>query len=1122
MEFLQKQARRAGNISQWSIDHPHAVIAFFLGVAILAFIAIGFYMPRRMMPYVESPLIGVVTMMPGLSAEEMEMYVSKPIEEQLVNVKHLRYIRSTSQDGFSIVSLEFDYGSNMQRALFDVQALMNVVQANLPNFGANLKPSWVLPIDPLNLPVLSMSLTGKGWSMERLRQLADNEVVNRLKTVHDVYSVVPFGGWRRQLQVVVDRRKLAAVGMSILDVKNAIDQYNVSRAAGTLTDGPTESIIRVDSRARGPEDLLSIPIKTVSGNETAPAPAAPASQGGGMGGGGAPPSAGSSAPSARGGGYGTPRVVYVRDVASVRDAHWDRRSAYHYVGGGRVETSIEVSVIQNPEASSAKVVPAVLREVRAIEKDYPGVHFEVAYDNAHFVGILFRNMIEELGLAILLTGLAVLLFLGEWRGALISLITIPVSLGMAVLALIPMGMTLNSGTLVGLLLSIGRLVDDSIIDIHAVERELRLGKDPVRATVDGITQVRVAVMASTFMLVLALTPLLFCGGIVELMFRELVWPIVMGLMASMVVSFTLTALLASRLLRPPAELEREHGMWLHRRILGPVQAILDRMEHGYERAIVWMLEHRFSNMVRILATIVIGFGFYQFIGSEMMPLADVGQAYGVLEMSPGTSFDRTEKITTAFENILLKYPEVRKVSTEIGAETMFESFSPFYSGYAMPAVNAATFMITLSDKDERRRTIWDVVDGARAEALASLPGIRRLQIKEMGSDVMASSLAPVQLNVYGKDLAMLDRLGRQVVDVAENTPGMAQAGTSWALGNPSWDVRVDPARAQALGLSPDDVASQLYYLTRGGLTNEFYRLPNLRQNTVLVRLEADQRKNAADLSTLTLGTSSGRAVPLSAIADIVPRPSPTLIEHDGGRRVETVTGFYRKNGPPSMDLTMDVMMGAISKVNFPPGYGLEMRGDMTQMMDSFRRLLWGLGLAVIFIVLVLISQFRGFLQPLQMVFSIPLELSGIFVALFLAHQAFSTVSIMAVIVLTGMDMTTAILLVDMIMHYRDRGVPRNEAVVRACPQRLRPILMTSIITIIVMVPVAFFPRTGIDAYQPLGTVIIGGLVVGTILSLFDIPIMHTYVDDFSRWIYRVILRREYSWPVRFTDDDTPL
>jgi len=1106
-------------IHKWSIEHPYVIISFYLSVVVMAVLVIGFYMPRRFMPYVESPMVGVVTMMPGLSAQEMEMYISKPIEESLVNVKNLHYIRSTSQDGFSIVSLEFRYGTDMKKALFDVQSLMNVIQANLPATGANLKPSWVLAIDPLNLPILSLAVTGdERWDKVRLRELVDNDVINRLRVVPNVYSVVPFGGYKRQLQVIVDRNKLAAYKLSILDVRNAIDRYNVSRSAGRVTNGANEAIVRVDTRATDPNTVLNYPIASINGSglpTVLTSASSPSS--GGMAGLSAPSAAAPVPP-----GTGTlnqPRIVYVRDVARVVDSYWERRSAYHFMDRGRVKEALEVAVIQDPGASSAKVVPAVEKVLKELQAENPGVKFEVAYDNSHFVNVLFKNMFEELGLAILLTAAAVLLFLGEWRGTLISLITIPISLAMAILGLVPLGMTLNSGTLIGLLLSIGRLVDDSIIDIHAVERHMRMGKDPKTATIDGIAEVRLAVIASTIMLVLALSPLLFCGGIVQLMFVELVWPIILGLVASMLVSFTLTALLCANLLKPHAELEAERKLWLYRRVLGPFQNLMDRLETGYANTIRWMLRRRFSNMARILATVIIGFTFYHFIGSEMMPLADVGQAYGVLEMAPGTSFAETERATRALEKIMARRPEIEKVSTEIGSESLFESFSPFYTGYAMPQANAATMMITFSDKDDRKRDIWQIIDSVYDEATSTIPGIRRLQIKEMGSDVMASSLAPVSVIAYGKSLSILNQMGQQVLQIAKQTPGLYQPAASWDMAQPSYKIDVIPERAQALGLTPEDISQQAYYSLAGGLTNEWYRLPNVRQDTVLVRYAEQDRRNSADIGGMYITAPDGRQVPLKSVANVRLEAAPTIVEHDGVRRVVSINGFYRKDGylgrqsKPSMDVTMDLMMAAVRKVNFPAGYGIEARGDMTQMMDSFRRLLVGLALAMVFIFLVLVAQFRGFLQPLQMVFSLPLELSGVFLALYLAHQAFSSVSIMAVIVLTGMDITTAILLIDMIARYRDRGVPRDQAVMEACPQRLRPILMTSMITMIVMIPVAFFPKTGMDAYQPLGTVILGGLLVGTILSLFDIPIMHTYVDDLIWWVNWRFLKRKWEWPV---------
>ena len=1069
----QKISKGSSNITRWSIEHPYAIMAFYTGVFILAVIAILYFMPRRMMPYVQSPMIGVVTMMPGLSSEEMETYISKPIEENLVNVKNLHYIRSISQEGFSIVSLEFNYGTKMKEVLFDVQSLMNVIQGSLPVTGSNLKPSWVLPIDPLNIPILSLSLKSEGWDMVKLREFADNEVTNRLKTVKNVYSIVNYGGYRRQLQVIVDKNKLSSYGLSILDVRNAVDKNNVSHSGGTLTYKDKESIIRFDNRALDANSVMNYPLSVIKkGTKNSPV---------------------SNSSDSSSNFINHPGIVYIKDVANVVDSFFERRSAYHFVHAGKIDPSIEVSIIQDPEASSALVVPAVMNELKKIEADYPGIKFEVAYDNAHFINILFKNMFEELGIAILLTGIAVLLFLGEWRGTVISLITIPTSLSIAILGLIPFGMTLNSGTLIGLLVSIGRLVDDSIIDIHAVERHLKMGKDPKTATIEGITEVRLAVMSSTFMLCLALSPLLFCGGVVELMFKELVMPIILALLSSMLVSFTLTSLLSAKFLKNSADLQYERRNWFYTRVLNPFQNFLNNLENNYSKSVGWALRNRFTVMSIVIVLIITGYGFYNFIGSEMMPLADVGQAYGVVEAVPGTSFEAMEKKVYKFETILLKYPEIEKVSAEIGAESMFESFSPFYTGYAMPLVNVATFMFTFSDKDERKKNIWNVMDSVQQEALSTIPGLRRVQIKEMGSDVMASSSAPIQLLVYGKDFNILDKIGEETGVIAKNTKGMYQTATSWAMENPTYKVKVDLKKAMEAGLKVDDIASQSYYSMRGGIANEFYRLPNIKQNTVLIRYAEQDRKNVYDMENMYIAASDGRQIPLNSIAEIKYEKSPTIIEHDGLRRIKSISGFYRLNEPPSMDLTMDIMMKAMAQINFPPGYGLEARGDMTQMMDSFSRLLYGLCFAVILMYLVLVAQFKSFIQPFQMVISLPLELFGVFLALFLLHQNFSTVSIMAVIILSGMDITTAILMIDMIILYEAKGLERNQAIIEAAPQRLRPIIMTSLITIIVMTPVSLFPKTGMDAYSPLGTVIIGGLIVGTLLSLYVIPVMYTFL-----------------------------
>jgi HAE1 family hydrophobic/amphiphilic exporter-1 len=1049
--------RDRGNISRWSIEHPYIVIAFYLGVALLSVLVIFFQMPRRMMPYVESPMVGIVSMMPGLSAEEMEIYFSKAIEERMVDLKNVHFVRSTSQEGFSIVTVEFWYGTDIKKALFDVQSLMNVVQADLPAMGANLKPSWVLAIDPLNIPILSFAVTGEGYDPVQLRTLVENEVVNRLKVVKDVYSVVPFGGQKLQMQVVVDRERLAAYKMNLLDLKSMLDMQNQSRPAGTLTYQDRETLVRSDFRARTPEEVATYPIASMDG-----------------------------------------RTVYLRDVAEVMNAPREQRSLYRFNG----KEAVEVSIIQQPDASSVRVIEGVKAKLKEIQQDFPRLKFDVAYDNSTFVGFLMKNMLEELVIAVLLTGVAVLLFLGNVRGTLISVITIPISLGMALLAMVPFGMTLNSSTLIGLLLSIGRLVDDSIINIHSIERHLRMGKTPKDAAIDGVTEVMLAVSAITFMLCVALLPLTFSGGIVQYMFEGIVWPIIFGLLASALVSFTLTPLLAANLFAPHREGEEERQSRFQRWLLDPVNRGLERLEARYRAGLAWSIRNRFIVLAGGVATILVGVALYPRIGSEMMPLADVSQAFALLEAQPGTSFARTSEIAAQVERILVKQPEVLKVSSELG----FEPGGTYFTGYSMGAVNAAGMMITLVDSSERKRDIWQVIDGVQEEALRTVPGIRRLAIKEMGADVMASSAAPIQVILYGPDLEKLYDLGEQTRKLAEEIPGFYQVTTSWAQTLPQLHVVVDRARAQEIGLTVADVADQAYYALKGGLTNEFYRLDNKRQFTILLRYRGDQRRDRTDLEQVKIVGKRGEVVPLSSVARVEERRGPTLIEHDNFRRVISVLGYYRKGGPPSMELSMALVMAAHGKLNFPPGYGIELRGDMTQLEDSFGRLLRGLYLAVIFMFLLLVAQFRSLIEPFNMVFSLSLMAAGILGGLLVAGQTFSTVSILAVVIVTGMMMTVAVLLIDLVLKLRAQGMSRNEAILAAGPIRLRPILMTSLISIVVLIPVAFFPRTGIDAYAPLATVVIGGLTMGTFLALFVVPVVHTYTDDLTNLV-RAVVRR---------------
>ena len=1051
------------SVAAWALRNPYAIFAAFFAIVVGAIAAALLLLPSRMMPYVQSPLISVITMTPGYSPQEVETYFTKPIEERMTDLQGVRYIRSYSQQGISIITLQFQYGANMQRALVDVQQLAKQAEGDLPYDRANLTPSYVVPVDPLNTPVLQLAVTGDGWDPVALRQFVANDVINDLKGVPGVQVAFPFGGLQRQIQVNVDRDALAADHLSILDVRDALDAQNISRSGGIVTGGPYETLVRGDQRATSAQSMLNYPVTTADG-----------------------------------------RTIYLRDLASIEDGPAEVRNTYRFDG----QSAVELSVVENPDASSPRVIDAVMQRIAQIEADHPGLHFARAYDNSRFVHDLTRNMLEELIVSVFLAGIVLLIFLEDVSATLIVMTSIPTCLSLAVLLFVPMDFSINSSTLIGLLLAIGRLVDDSIVVIHSVHRKLDQGASPVRAAIDGTMEVIVPIAAATGVMALAVVPLLMSGGITQIMFVGLVWPIVFALVASLLVSVTLTPLLAALLfqtkeLRSPLRTRLDRAV---ARILRPARTALSKLDAAYRRGLAWSLDHRGTVLAGAALFTYVGISLLPFIGQEMMPLADTGQAYGFLEMDPGTSFAATNAASRRFEALLLKDRDVEKVSASIGEE----NGSDYFTGEPMNGVNDASYLITFKPKEERKRSIWQIMDATYADAIRTIPGIRRLALKEMGADVMASNDAPVEMLVYGPDRKELYHLASAVADQAKQIPGLYEVSTSSAYTQPEQDLTVDRTRASEIGLTPQAVQQQAYYALHGGLTTEYFNPANLRHDTILVRYAQDQRSRTGDIADVQIVGSNGQVVPLSAVAHVERSVGPSLIEHDGLRNSVSVLGFYRRGGPGEMDLDMNILMRGMAAVPFPQGYGMEMRGDMTEMMQSFSRLLGAMEVAILFVFLLLVAQFRSVVQPLVMLFAIPLQLLGMFAALLLAHQNFSTVSILGIVVANGMAVSNAILLLDLIIRKRKEGLTRREAILYAGPVRLEPILMTTIVSLIVLVPVAFFPKTGIDAYAPLATVIIGGLSISTVLTLFVVPVLHDIFDDVPQWWRQYVLRRPPS------------
>lgn len=699
------------------------------------------------------------------------------------------------------------------------------------------------------------------------------------------------------------------------------------------------------------------------------------------------------------------------EVALLRLGPGHDSPQYRYNG----QDAFELSIFQTERASSPQLVQRLRAVVSRLQSKYPGLVCQEAYNNAHFVEVMQANVWLELLLAVALTGAVVWIFLGEVRGTLIALATVPTTLALTLLCFGPLGLSLNSSSLIGLLLALGRLVDDTVIDLHAVAAHRARGKSVRQAALDGCSEVRPAVVSATLVLALAMLPLTWCGGLTQDMFEGIVWPFLVSLGSSLLVSLTLTPVLVRLIYR---------GSSLH-----------DRWESAYRRILRSVLDRPGLTLGLALATCYLAWLLVPLIGSEMMPLADTGQMYVEMESLPNSSTRDTARLAASVEEILRRCPEVQGVSCEIGMETGQTALT----GYDLGGSHTARLLVTLVDQNRRRRNLWQVADAVYSQALRDVPGIRRFVLKEMGSDVMASAMTPVELVVRGPQLRRLSWLAEQTRTLGGQVRGLHMLSTSWSLG---------------------------------------------KAPRVLFRPPPGPGKTIAQ-------TSEGVAVVLQ---DGQPyREDLAVIEHQDSQRCISVTATTRRGGPGSMRLAMALQMLSQSQLPYPAGYQLLQRGDMLAMMDSFQRLLSGLAFGGLLVYAALFAWFRDARLPLIMLMAIPLELAGVVVALLLAGQVFSSVSLLGLVVLHGMDMTASILLLDRVETLRRSGLSAREAVLQGAPQRLRPVLMTVLVTLAVMAPLALFPRTGMDAYSPLATVVLGGLTVSSALTLLVIPVIYSVV-----------------------------
>ncbi|MBI4545625.1 MAG: efflux RND transporter permease subunit [Gemmatimonadetes bacterium] len=1059
-----------------SIEKPMLMIPVII-VMIASGIITYSKLPKELQPYLENPTVGIVIQYPGVAAEDMEMYFARPIEQKMSVLNDVTFIRSNSQEGRTEVIIGFEYGSDMNRSKVDVQTLLSNMLNELPFDRDNTTNPWVVHVANDNVPILDLNISRKGYDGVRLREFVENVLRDEIEKIDGVQSAIPYGGKRRQVIIEVDRDKLAAYRLGLMDIKTAIEQQYLSRAAGKLRQQENEFLVRATMIPEDPSKLGDIPVSVWQD-----------------------------------------KVVYLRDVAQVKDTHAEETSAYHYNG----KRGQLLMVVKQPEASDFTVIDKVLKKMDEFVAEYPGLSFQVAYNRKDFLETIIENAWHELMLAFIITGLVVLVFIRTVTPTFIVLLTLPAAMA-ASFSLFPLGnLTINTPTLMGITFVLGRLVDDSVVLIEVINRHLKMGKPPKQAALHGSYEILLPNFLSAATFMIALTPNLMLGGSMGTGFRGMTFPMIMAMAFSTFLSFTLNPMMAAYLYKPYKEmLENPIDQFLGR-ILSPFRWLIDQVVNLYRHVLPWALDHRVIVVALGLASMYVAYKIWPTLGWEGMPLQDTAQAVGEAEAWPGTSLQETEKIVSRIEEILVRQPETRKVSTQIGLEP---AFGTYFSGYGVRTINRAFFKITFANKEERvcqfyhrwldpifhtcrkktGRDIWEIMDGVQQEALASIPGIRSFWLMEMGAAPVNTARAPIEAVVKGPDLHTLARIGEEGKQIAERTPGVVQPFTSWSMSMPQYHLVIDRVRAKELGLAVPQIAMQAYYALNGGMTSEFFKpegaLGPQRHSRFLIRYRPEQRQDPSDLANVMITTPKGDQVPLREVARFELQQGTDLIYKEDLQYAMSVLGQYRGVGLKMA--TAGVVMGIKTSVDLPKGYTVQPKGMMLDMLDNVYRLYGGLALALFFLLVLLLLQTQSWVATLAILMDAPLEVFGAIYFLRIRGFYWSPPVIWGLTIATAAVMATGIYLTDKIEAERRSGKSRRDAILTAGPIRLIPVLMTAITFTAAFIPPMFAPPTGMDRFRPIATALVGAMISSTALSLIVVPVFYSIFDDVKEFLFQV-------------------
>jgi HAE1 family hydrophobic/amphiphilic exporter-1 len=1005
-------------------------------------------MPVKLFPDIDFPFVVVQTVYPGASAETVESEVTERIEEVANQVSGVRSIFAQSREGYSLVFIEFELEIEGATASQDVREKVSGIRADLPD---DIEEPIVSQYDPGAEPIISLALSGQRTPKE-ITRLAEEVIKPRIEPVSGVGRAEIIGGSEREIRLALDPLKMEAHGITVDDVRYSVMTSNLEIPGGRIEEQSQEYLVRMQGRLERVAQFDSIIVKNVQGVP-----------------------------------------VYMYEIATVLDTIVEQRSLARYNG----ESAIGIEVVRQSDANVVETAEGVRQVVRELDEQLPpDLNIEIVEDQSDWINDAIHEIQTNMAFGTALAVIVILLFLLNWRPTLITGLAIPISIVATFTFMRFLGFSINLMTLLGLSLAVGILVDDAIVVIENIYRHLDEGKSPIKAAMEGTGQIGLAVIAATSTIIVVFLPVAFMSGIVGRFFYQFGMSVAFAVATSLFVAFTLTPMLSGRMLRRQTDEEgRPVSLEDLRRPKNPLLRILnywnvafEKIKPVYRNWLAWSLRHRF--IVLSVATVAFFAALWvaTLVGSEFMPQSDEAKMAIDLKAPPGTDLDATMDYFRSAENIL------RDNIGDVIEDTYISV------GGANRPVNEGRLLVLLTDAAERELSANQYMDSSRA----LLKGIAGVKVAIGSGEGEGGGEKPIEISIRGDDLDELARLAHKVERIASEVPGAVDIDNTLQEGKPELHIDVDRKLADDLGLDLSGIATTIRHLVEGDVVSTFK--DEDEEYDIRIQLAEQYRQEADDVGRLLIESQKKVPghdpflVPLNRVAELNKTTAiGEYLRYDRQREVRVnanvATGAFAGT-------VANQIMTEAEKLDLPPGYKITTVGQQEIMEESFQNIFQALLLSVIFIYLVLASQYESFHDPLSIMVSLPLSIVGAMLGLLAFGSSVSLMSLIGIVMLMGLVTKNAILLIDFVKQARASGVNRTEAILQAGPIRLRPILMTSFATVFGMLPLALELGPGAEFRSGMARAVIGGMISSTALTLIVVPVVYTVVEDFVNFIFR--------------------